>query len=147
MGTSINSLSDAAAVVVLIAMFVIVFVVARGALRQMPLFRGSGNWPVAFCTAVLAVMGLLRFLGPPDPSKRMDRTPGGGIFDGILLPYATLAIALVLLLLLLALGKVRLGKNQVARSQQWVPLPPEVKMRMGQRQIKPEESLQKKLEK
>ena len=112
MGTSISSLSDAVVTVVLIAMFVIVFVVARKALKEVPLFGDAGSWPVAFCTAVLAVMGLLRFLGSPDQSTRTERTPGGGIFDFIVLPYATLALALLLVLLLLALGKVRPSKKQ-----------------------------------
>jgi uncharacterized integral membrane protein len=147
MGTSISSSLETLVTVVLIAMFVIVFVVARGALKQMPLFGDVGSWPVALCTAVLAVMGLLRFLGPPDPSTYTERTPTGGIFDFILLPYATLAIALLLVLLLLALGKLRASKNQTPWKQQRVELPSEVKMRMRPRQTKPQESLRDRLEK
>jgi len=147
MGTSISSPLDTVVTVVLIAMFVIVFVVARGALKQMPLFGDAGSWPVALCTAVLAVMGLLRFLGPPDPSTRTERTPGGGIFDLILLPYATLAIAILLVLFLLALSKVRPSTNQTPWKQRRVELPPEVKMRMRQRQTKPQESVRERLKK
>lgn len=147
MGTSISSPLDAVVTVVLIAMFVIVFVVARGALKEIPLFGDTGSWPVAFCTAVLAVLGLLRFLGSPNQGMRTERTSGGGTFDFILLPYATLALALLLVLLLLALSKVRPSKGRIPGNQQRVELPPEVKMRMRQRQTKPQESLRKRLEK
>ena len=147
MGTSISSPLDAVVTVVLIAMFVIVFVVARGALKEVPLFSGAGSGIVAFCTAVLAVMGLLRFLGSPNQGMRTERTSGGGIFDFILLPYATLAIAILLVLLLLALSKVRPSKNQTPWKQQRVDLPPEVKMRIRQRQTKPQESVRERLKK
>jgi hypothetical protein len=147
MGTSISSPLDTLVTVVLIAMFVIVFVVARGALKEMPLFGDVGSWPVAFCTAVLAVMGLLRFLGPSDPSTRTERTPGGGIFDFILLPYAALAISILLVLLLLALGKIRPHKSGMPRNQQRIDLPPEVKRLIKQRQTTSQTSLRKRLEK
>lgn len=147
METSISSPLGTVATVVLIAIFVIVFIVARGSLKEMPLFGNTGSWPVAFCTAVLAVMGLLRFLGPPDPSTHTERTRGDGVFDFILLPYAALAIALLLLLLLLALGKARLGQSQVPKNQQRVPLPSEVKRLIKQRQATSQTSLQKRLEK
>jgi uncharacterized integral membrane protein len=146
METPISAPLDMVVTAVLIAVFVMVFVVARGALKEVPLFGGNGSWPVAFCTAVLAVMGLLRFLGSPDQNTRTERTPGG-IFDFILLPYATLAIAILLVLLLLALGKVRLGNRGMPSNQRRVDLPPEVKTFIKQRQTTPDTSLRKRLEK
>ena len=115
MVTAIGSLSDAATAVVLIAMFVIVFVVARGALKEVPLFGGAGSWPVAFCTAALSVLGLLRFLGPQEHGARADSVPvtPGGTIDFILLPFAIL-----LVLHLLAWGRVRPGKSVKPRKQQ-----------------------------
>lgn len=147
MGTSISSPLEPLVTVVLIAMFVIVFVVARGALKETPLFGNTGSWPVALCTAVLAVIGLLRFLGTPRPSTGTERTPGGGIFDLILLPYAALAIALLLVLLLLALGRVRSSKCRMPGSQKRVELPPEVKRLIKQHQTTSPRSLLKRWEK
>jgi hypothetical protein len=147
MGTSIGSLPDAAVMIVSITMFAIVLVVAHRALKEMPLFGDGGSWVIAFCTAVLSVIGLLRFFGSPGQGTRTERTSGGGIFDLILLPSATLAIALLLVLLLLALGKLRASKNQTPWKQQRVELPSEGKMRTRQRQTKPQESLRERLEK
>ncbi len=59
MPTSIGSLSNVAVMVVLIAMFAIVLVVARQALKEMTLFGDTGSWVVAFCAAVLSAIGLL----------------------------------------------------------------------------------------
>jgi hypothetical protein len=143
MGTSISSPLETLVTVVLIAMFVIVFVVSRGALKRMPLFGDAGSWPVALCTAVLAVLGLLRFLGSPGQGTNPESTPGGGIFDFILLPYATLAIALLLVLLLLALSKVWPGKSGMPGKQQRAELPPEVKRLIKQRQAAQQGKLKK----
>jgi len=149
MATSVSSLSDAAVTIVLIAMFVIVLVVARRALKETPLFGNGSSWVVAFCTAALSVLGLLRFLGPQEHGTRADSTPAapGGAVDFILLPYAMLAIAILLVLLLLAWGKTRSSNSQILQDRQRVELPPEVKRLMRQRQPAPQTSLRKRLEK
>jgi amino acid transporter len=129
MGTSIGSLPDAAVMIVLITIFAIVLVVAHRALKEMPLFGDGGSWIVAFCTAALSVLGLLRFLGAQEDGARADSRPAApdGVIDFILLPYATLAIAILFVLLLLALGKVRPSKGRTPGNQQRVELPLEVK--------------------
>jgi succinate dehydrogenase hydrophobic anchor subunit len=109
MGTSLGSLSDAAVAAVLMAIFVMVLVVARNALKEMELFGECGSWVLAFCTAALSVLGLVRFLGPQEQDARAESTPAApdGVMDFLLLPYAALAIAILLVLLLFAWGKAR----------------------------------------
>jgi hypothetical protein len=119
METSIGSLSDAVVTIILTAMFAIVLFVARRALKEVPLFGDGGSWVVALCIAALSVLGLLRFLGPQEDGVRVDSTTTApdGVIDFLLLPYAALAIAIILVSLLLAWGKLRPGENMEPRKQ------------------------------
>lgn len=149
MGMSIGSLSDAAVVVVLIAMFAIVLIVAHRALKEMPLFGDGGSWIVAFCTAALSVLGLLRFLGPQENGVRTDRTTTapGGMIDFIVLPYAALAIAILLMLLLLAWSKARPDRSAKPREPQPTKPMREAEALVKQRRVAPQTSLRTRLEK
>lgn len=149
MATSIGSLSDAAVTVVLIAMFIIVLVVAHRALKEMSLFGDTGSWVLAFCTAALSVLGLVRFLGPQEHSAHAESTPAApdGVIDFILLPYAALAIAILLALLLYACGKLRPHKGAKHWEQRCAKPMPEAETLTKQRQIAPRPSLRTRLKK
>jgi hypothetical protein len=149
MGTSVGSLSGAGVTVVLITMFVIVLVIAHRALREMPLFGDGGSWIVAFCTAALSVLGFLRFLGPQEHGARTDRTTTApdGMIDFILLPYAALAIAILLMLLLLAWSKARPDRSDKCREPRPTKPMREAEALMKQRRVTPQTSLRTRLEK
>jgi hypothetical protein len=147
MGASTNSLSDAATAVVLIAVFVIVSVVARGALKEIPLFGHKGGWTVAVCVAALSALGLLRFFGSSGYALvASEPRDGDGVLDIILLPYVCLALSTVLVLLLLASRRWWPGRN-AAPWKQRAKLMSKVKMLTGQEQTASKTTLRKRLEK
>jgi len=148
MGTSISSLSDAVVTVVLIAMFVMVFVVARQALKDLPLFGDRGGWMVAVCVAALSVIGLLRFFGSPGQAPvASEPRNGDGVLTAILLPYVVLTLSALLVLFLLALGKWLPARSEIPRDRWQAKPAPKGEMLTKQRQTKPQESLRKRLEK
>ncbi len=87
------------------AMFLIVLMCARTALASSGLFSPASRSVVAICVAALSVLGLRNLFGGN------DRLAGGPpetspLLNAILLPYAVLALVLVVLLLSLAIVKV-----------------------------------------
>jgi hypothetical protein len=94
-------------------MFAMVFVVAHRALKEMQPFGDTSSWIVAFCVALLSIMGLLRFLGSPGPVASRGGEPReiGGLLDMVLMPYTVLALAILLVLLLLGASKVLRGRE------------------------------------
>ena len=91
--------------VVLGAVFVILFITISTTLRQASLFEGKAAIVVALAVSVLCIVGLSQFLGPGTKTAAaplIDDKSGIG-WHTILLPYATLAIAILLVLLLLFL--------------------------------------------
>ncbi len=149
MGTSIGSLPDTTVIIVSIAMFAIVLVVAHRALKEMPPFGDGGSWIVAFCTAALSVLGLLRFLGAQEDGTRADSRPAApdGTIDFILLPYATLAIAILFVLLLLTLTKRWPRDHATPGNQQWAKPAPRTETLIRKHETVPQTSLRERLEK
>ncbi len=96
-----SPLNDAAAVV-LVAVFLIVFVTAYQALKRLTLFGSPGTFVLAGCVALLSVLGLMQFTAaPPRVSPENRPVSGHNVnVDLILLPYAALAVAIVLTTLL-----------------------------------------------
>ena len=92
-------------VVVLGAVFAILFITIFTTLKRASLFGGGTAAIVALCVSLLCIVGLYQFLGPghktPELPVRDDKS-GIGLHT-ILLPYATLAIAMLLALFLLFL--------------------------------------------
>ena len=75
-----------------LAVFLVVWVVSREALRQTT-FDPTSSTILATCTAALSVLGLFHGLGT-----------GPSTFSFLVIPYTALGIAVVLVLLLLLLG-------------------------------------------
>jgi hypothetical protein len=95
------------------AMFVIVFICARRAMKEMAFLDDGAGWAVAFCVALLSILGLVRFFAP---SKTVATPAGeagdtGGLINVVLLPYVALALTLILTLLLLAIGRLLHGRE------------------------------------
>jgi hypothetical protein len=101
-------MSNGGGVVMLCAMFVIVFVCIQRAVKEMSFFGDAAGWGVAFCAALLSIVGLVRFFGSPGPvaSRGGEPRETGGLLDVVLLPYVALALTILLVLLLLAVGRV-----------------------------------------
>ena len=99
--------------VVLGAVFVILFMIISTTLKRAALFRGKTAIVVALAVSVLCIVGLCQFLGPGDKTAAVplkeDKSGIGLHF--ILLPYATLAIAMLLALLLLFLRNAFRGER------------------------------------
>ena len=90
-----------------IAIFVILLAVIYNTLKENSFFPGKTCLPVSACVALLCIIGLKQFLAPA-PNEDSG-------FDFILLPYAALAISILLILLLLFFQ--RLGKGGKARRE------------------------------
>jgi hypothetical protein len=149
MTESMGLLGGTAVVVLLCAMFVIVFVVVRGALKETRLFGDVGSWPVAFGTAALSVVGLQRFFGTPGHGVFLasEARKADGVLDTILLPYVALAISLLFVLLLLALSECRPGKSATPRERRRARPAPKAETLTRKRQPAPQTSLRRRLEK
>jgi len=91
---------DVIQIVVAAAAGVIFFVVSEGVLRHNAVF--SRPRLLAFCAAVLAVMGLMTDFVPVSSDGPHDPAETRSLIEFILPPYDALAIPLVLLLLLAA---------------------------------------------
>ncbi|MBP7052818.1 MAG: hypothetical protein KBE65_17565 [Phycisphaerae bacterium] len=91
-----------AATIILVAVFLIVFVTTYHVLRKMRLYESPGSFVLAGCVALLSVLGLLQFTAAPPPMSPQPRPAvGHNIYiELILLPYAALAVAIVLMTLL-----------------------------------------------
>jgi hypothetical protein len=94
-------------------MFVIVFICVRKAVKEMSFFSDAAGWAVAFCVALLSIMGLLRFLGSPGLAPHSGGEPRetGGLIDVVLLPYGVLALTILLAFLLLGASRVLRGRE------------------------------------
>ena len=116
----ISSMSGIGVMAVLCAMFVIVFVCARKAVKEMSSFSDPAGWAVAFCVALLSILGLVRFFGSPETAAAPGQAPGetSGLLDFVLLPYVALALTLILMLLLLAVGRLFHGRES---QHHWKP--------------------------
>ncbi|MHC4680124.1 MAG: hypothetical protein ACYTEK_15665 [Planctomycetota bacterium] len=87
---------------VLIAVFLIVLAVTFEALKQMSMFGQRTTFMVAVCVSLLSILGLARFTTVSQVASQTTHD-GHGLhvnLDFILLPYAALALAVILTLLL-----------------------------------------------
>lgn len=91
-----------AATAILAAVFLIVFVTTYHVLKNMRLFESAGAFVLAGCVALLSMLGMLQFTATPSPASAQPQpTVGHNIYvEFILLPYAALAVAIVLTTLL-----------------------------------------------
>ena len=90
------------------AIFVLLFATTLEVLRKMSFFNRASVVVVALCVSLLSVIGLWRFLLPSGgghASEGKRGGPGTG-FDLILLPYAALAIAILIMSLLLFVSRI-----------------------------------------
>lgn len=113
MQASIGSISGIGVVAMLCAMFVIVLVCVHRTVKEMSFFGDATGWVVAFCVALLSIIGLVRFFGSPEQPTHSGTEPGetGGLLDFVLLPYVVLGLTILLVLLLLAVGRVLYGRE------------------------------------
>ena len=106
-------LSELVSLAALGAVFAILFITISTALKEASLFRGKAAIVVALAVSVLCIVGLSQFLGPgtrtADVPLRNDKSGIG--WHTILLPYTTLAIAILLVLLLSFLLKAFRGER------------------------------------
>lgn len=102
------SLGDSILVLVAGAIFLLVFAIILEVLRKVSLFNKTNTTLVALCVSLLCIIGLQRFLLPgSDGHELSDNGGGSGTgFDLILLPYAALAIAILVMSLLLFLSRI-----------------------------------------
>ena len=99
--------------VVLGVVFAILFITIFTTLKRASLFGGGTATIVALCVSLLCIVGLYLFLGPGDKTAAvpLKEDKSGIDLHTILLPYATLAIAMLLALLLLFLLNAFRGKR------------------------------------
>lgn len=86
---------------VLAAVFVIVYLVTYRALEEMDVSGGSQK-TLAAIVALLSVLGLTRFTPAPAPKEPVALDP---TLEFLLIPYAALAVVLVVLFLVVFLGR------------------------------------------
>jgi hypothetical protein len=115
MEETIQSALTPITIAALAGIFIIVLVCSQRALKQIPLFCDGPTWFLAFCVAMLSVIGIVQFFGSPEqsaPAREESKKPGG-LLDFVLLPYVVLALSLVFVLLLAAVE--RLNRRRQAR--------------------------------
>jgi len=115
MEETIQSALTPIAIAALAGVFIIVLVCSQRALKEMPFFCDGPTWVLAFCVAMLSVVGLVQFFGSPEqsaPAGEESKKPGG-LLDFVLLPYVVLALSIVFVLLLAAIE--RLNRRRQAR--------------------------------
>jgi hypothetical protein len=138
-----------AATVVLVAVFLIVFVTTYQVLKKRRLFENPGAFVLAGCVALLSVLGLLPWTAASSPASPENRPAAGHnvYVEFLLLPYAALAISILLVLLLSALGKWLPDKSATPREVRRAKPAAKVEMLIRQRQTAPPASLRARLKK
>lgn len=86
--------------IVWLSVFAVLLTVVYEVLKKMQLFETTGNCVLAVCIALLSVLGLLRFTtaSSSSPGTQSDAAHHVSV-DFILLPYAALALAIILIML------------------------------------------------
>lgn len=92
----------------LVAIFILLFVVIHRVLKEVSFFKGATAVIVVLCVSLLSVIGLPQLVAGGDGIQNVNDNEGraGGILDFILIPYAALAVAILLLLLLRFIAKL-----------------------------------------
>jgi len=90
------------------AIFALLYMTISVTLKQASFFKRKMSAIVALCVSLLGIIGLFRFFGTADKAiDVVDKSDSSGtVLDVILLPYAALAVAVLLLFLLLFLSKI-----------------------------------------
>ena len=86
--------------------FTILFVIIHETLKQMSIFQGPAAVIVAICVSLLSVIGLYRFFIVPNVTCEITANRCEINLDFILLPYAALALTVILILFLLFVGRI-----------------------------------------
>lgn len=97
-----------------VAIFVLLFVTILNTLKEVSFFKGATVWVIASCVSLLSVVALCRFFLPEGQGSELTEKSGRfrvGL-DFILLPYAALAIAILMCLLLVGISKIFPGRKQ-----------------------------------
>ncbi len=99
-----------------VAIFVILFATIPRTLKEISLFTRGTSVVVALCVSVLCTMGLKHFLlsgeGGHTVSGHASEINSQTGIEIIVLPYAALAIAILLCLLLLAIARIFAGRRR-----------------------------------
>jgi hypothetical protein len=116
----ISSVSGIGVTAILCAMFVIVLMCVQKTVKEMGFFGHAAGWAVAFCVALLSIIGLIRFLGSSEAGSAPAGEPRqtGGLLDVVLFPYVALPLTILLVLLLVAVRRVLYGREP---SHHWTP--------------------------
>ena len=116
-----TAFSGPVSAIILVAVAVLLFTIILQSLRECSFFGGTTAVIVAVCVTILCIIGLHEFFiipvgspgyRPASPNMDIGRSAGSG-GKLLLLPYASLSVAiLLLLLLLLARRIVQCGKER-----------------------------------
>lgn len=93
------------AIVVLAAVFALVFIFSLTALASAGMFSRTSRFTAAICVAGLCVLALLQMC-PSQSGEPIRQSKPNPLISGLLLPYAALGITLIVLLLMLATSRV-----------------------------------------
>jgi len=99
-----------------VAIFIVLFATILRALKEMSLFTHGTSVVVALSVSVLCLIGLYYLLVPDGGGRAVsghasEANSQTGI-EIILLPYAALAIAILLCLLFLGIGRIFVGRRR-----------------------------------
>jgi len=86
--------------------FVVLFVTTLKVLKQMSIFQGTTAVIVAICVSLLSAIGLSRFFVITDATCKTAANRCDITLDFILLPYAALALSILLILLLWLISRI-----------------------------------------
>jgi hypothetical protein len=101
-------------VCVAVPIFVVLFVAILMVLRQSSMFDKPTAVVLAFCVAVLCLIGMFRVVVVPTSGVVVDAANDSRpLLNTILLPYAAMALALLLTLLYMLIAKVLGGRERI----------------------------------
>ena len=83
--------------IVLIILFVVLFLCTLSALEHLPIGSTAHRWVMAACVSALSILGLIRFV-KCDGFTPQETDSADQWISFLLLPYAALAVAVVLIL-------------------------------------------------
>ena len=100
--------SELMSLVSVCAIFIILFTTISMVLKQASFFNGKISAVVTLCVSLLGIIGLLRFFRVGDVTYNVSEKSDsqGTNMDIILIPYAALAVAILVMSLLLFLSRI-----------------------------------------
>ena len=90
-------------IIILTPIFIILFVIIFRVIKSMLDLNGTGSFILSACVSILAIMGMTRYMNDT--------------IDVILLPYAAMAIAILLLLFLSVIVRYFKNTNVIDRTR------------------------------